>query len=76
MPFLSLELKAALGEPCQFCFFHLNRKGVTRMRIGVMIGADGANSTLDDVIAIAKMAEGSFAQTQATVKVTIGGCGG
>ena len=29
-----------------------------------------------DVIAIAKMADGSFAQTQATVKVTIGGCGG
>ncbi|WP_240784070.1 thiosulfate oxidation carrier protein SoxY [Tabrizicola caldifontis] len=29
-----------------------------------------------DVIAIAKMADGSVVQTQATVKVTIGGCGG
>ena len=27
------------------------------MRIGVMIGADGANSTLDDVIGVAKGAE-------------------
>ena len=29
-----------------------------------------------DVIAIAKMADGSFAQASSTVKVTIGGCGG
>jgi sulfur-oxidizing protein SoxY len=29
-----------------------------------------------DVIALAKMADGSIKQTQATVKVTIGGCGG
>ena len=29
-----------------------------------------------DVVAIAKMADGSFVQTSATVKVTIGGCGG
>jgi len=29
-----------------------------------------------DVIAIAKMADGSIVQAQATVKVTIGGCGG
>lgn len=29
-----------------------------------------------DVIAIAKMADGSFVQAQSTVKVTIGGCGG
>ena len=29
-----------------------------------------------EVIAIAKMADGSFAQTSSTVKVTIGGCGG
>ncbi len=29
-----------------------------------------------DVIAMAKMADGSVVQTQATVKVTIGGCGG
>ena len=29
-----------------------------------------------DVVAIAKMSDGSFVQTSATVKVTIGGCGG
>lgn len=29
-----------------------------------------------DVIALAKMADGSIKQAQATVKVTIGGCGG
>ena len=29
-----------------------------------------------EVIAIAKMADGSFAQASSTVKVTIGGCGG
>ncbi len=29
-----------------------------------------------DVIALAKMADGSFAQAKAVVKVTIGGCGG
>ncbi len=29
-----------------------------------------------DVVAIAKMADGSFVRTASTVKVTIGGCGG
>jgi sulfur-oxidizing protein SoxY len=29
-----------------------------------------------DVVAVAKMADGSFVRTSATVKVTIGGCGG
>ena len=29
-----------------------------------------------DVIAIAKLADGSFAKSSSTVKVTIGGCGG
>lgn len=29
-----------------------------------------------DVVAVAKMADGSFVQTSQTVKVTIGGCGG
>jgi sulfur-oxidizing protein SoxY len=29
-----------------------------------------------DVLALAKMADGSIVQAQATVKVTIGGCGG
>jgi sulfur-oxidizing protein SoxY len=29
-----------------------------------------------DVVAIAKMADGSFVQAKTNVKVTIGGCGG
>ena len=33
-------------------------------------------ATTQDVIAVAKMADGSFVQTSKTVKVTIGGCGG
>lgn len=33
-------------------------------------------ATTQDVIALAKMADGSIRQAQTTVKVTIGGCGG
>lgn len=33
-------------------------------------------ATTQDVVALAKMADGSVVQAQATVKVTIGGCGG
>jgi sulfur-oxidizing protein SoxY len=33
-------------------------------------------SKTQDVVAVAKMADGSFVQATATVKVTIGGCGG
>lgn len=33
-------------------------------------------ATTQDVIALAKMADGSIKQASATVKVTIGGCGG
>lgn len=33
-------------------------------------------STTQDVMAVAKMADGSFVQAASTVKVTIGGCGG
>lgn len=33
-------------------------------------------SKTQDVVAVAKMADGSFVQASATVKVTIGGCGG
>lgn len=33
-------------------------------------------SKTQDVIAVAKMADGSFVQASSTVKVTIGGCGG
>jgi sulfur-oxidizing protein SoxY len=40
--------------------------GATRIRL----------AGTQDVIAVAKMRDGSFHKTQATVKVTIGGCGG
>ena len=42
------------------------RSGSTRIRL----------AKPQDVIAVAKMEDGSFQTTQATVKVTIGGCGG
>jgi len=40
--------------------------GATRIRL----------AQTQDVVAVAKMADGSFTRTSATVKVTIGGCGG
>ncbi|HEX9858853.1 MAG TPA: thiosulfate oxidation carrier protein SoxY [Paracoccaceae bacterium] len=43
-----------------------SQKAATRIRL----------AKTQDVVAVAKMADGSFVQTQATVKVTIGGCGG
>ena len=43
-----------------------SRMAATRIRL----------AKTQDVVAIAKMEDGSFAQAQATVKVTIGGCGG
>ena len=42
------------------------RRGSTRIRL----------SKTQDVVAIAKMEDGTFYRTGATVKVTIGGCGG
>ena len=42
------------------------RSGSTRLRL----------AKTQDVIAVAKMEDGSFQTTQAMVKVTIGGCGG
>lgn len=62
----------ATGNPnpgvCTFNFGPLagSQHAVTRMRL----------ARTQDVIAVAKMADGSFAKTSATVKVTIGGCGG
>ena len=43
-----------------------SQKAATRIRL----------SKTQDVVALAKMADGSVVQAQATVKVTIGGCGG
>ncbi|MDA9152689.1 thiosulfate oxidation carrier protein SoxY [Planktomarina temperata] len=42
------------------------RSGATRIRL----------AKTQDVVAVAKMEDGSFRQAGATVKVTIGGCGG
>ncbi|AOG10717.1 MULTISPECIES: thiosulfate oxidation carrier protein SoxY [Rhizobium/Agrobacterium group] len=43
-----------------------NHMAATRIRL----------AKTQDVVALAKMADGSIRQAQATVKVTIGGCGG
>jgi len=43
-----------------------SQKAATRIRL----------AKTQDVLALAKMADGSIVQAQATVKVTIGGCGG
>ena len=62
----------ATGNPnpgvCTFNFGPLagSQHAVTRMRL----------ARTQDVIAVAKMADGSFAKATATIKVTIGGCGG
>jgi sulfur-oxidizing protein SoxY len=42
------------------------RSGATRIRL----------AKTQDVVAVAKMEDGSFRKAGATVKVTIGGCGG
>ncbi len=55
--------------------------GVATFNFGEGAGAHSASTRMrlagtQDVVAIAKMADGSFARAAATVKVTIGGCGG
>ncbi|WP_319823908.1 thiosulfate oxidation carrier protein SoxY [Thalassovita sp.] len=55
--------------------------GVATFNFGELAGAHSASTRIrlagtQDVVAIAKMADGSFAKASATVKVTIGGCGG
>lgn len=55
--------------------------GVATFNFGPLAGAQAASTRIrlagtQDVIAIAKMADGSFAKASSTVKVTIGGCGG
>ena len=54
---------------------------VATFNFGPLAGAQRASTRIrlagtQDLIAVAKMADGSFMQTSATVKVTIGGCGG
>ena len=55
--------------------------GVATFNFGPLAGATRAKTRIrlagtQDVIAVAKMADGSFAQATKNVKVTIGGCGG
>ncbi len=55
--------------------------GVCRASFGESAGAHMFSTRIrlagtQDVIAIAKMADGSFVRTQREIKVTIGGCGG
>jgi len=54
---------------------------VATFNFGPLAAAQDASTRIrlaktQDVVAVAKMADGSFVQAQATVKVTIGGCGG
>ena len=54
---------------------------VATFNFGPLAGATRAKTRIrlagtQDVIAVAKMADGSFAKASKTVKVTIGGCGG
>lgn len=54
---------------------------VATFNFGPLAGAQMASTRIrlagtQDVVAIAKMADGSFVRTSAEVKVTIGGCGG
>ncbi|OBY25538.1 thiosulfate oxidation carrier protein SoxY [Leisingera sp. JC1] len=55
--------------------------GVATFNFGPLAAEQAASTRIrlagtQDVIAVAKMADGSFAKGSATVKVTIGGCGG
>ena len=55
--------------------------GIATVRFGPLAGSHMLSTRCrlagtQDVIAVAKMADGSFAQATKNVKVTIGGCGG
>ena len=55
--------------------------GVAEFKFGPLAGSQSASTRIrlagtQDVVAIAKMKDGSFAKASSNVKVTIGGCGG
>jgi sulfur-oxidizing protein SoxY len=55
--------------------------GVAQFNFGALAASQSASTRIrlsgtQDVVAIAKMADGSFVRAASTVKVTIGGCGG
>lgn len=54
---------------------------VATFKFGELAGSQSASTRIrlagtQDVVAVAKMADGTFARASSTVKVTIGGCGG
>lgn len=62
----------ALGNPTP---------GVATFKFGPLAASQEASTRIrlagtQDVVAVAKMADGSFAKASSSVKVTIGGCGG
>ncbi len=55
--------------------------GVATVRFGPAAGSRSLSTRIrlaetQDIIAVAKMEDGSFVRTSANIKVTIGGCGG
>lgn len=55
--------------------------GVAKFKFGKLAASRAASTRIrlagtQDVIAVAKLEDGSFVQAASTVKVTIGGCGG
>nr|WP_319246618.1 thiosulfate oxidation carrier protein SoxY [uncultured Celeribacter sp.] len=55
--------------------------GVATFTFGPLAGSQSASTRIrlagtQDVVAVAKMADGSFIKASSVVKVTIGGCGG
>lgn len=55
--------------------------GVATFHFGALAGSSEAKTrirlaTTQDLIAVAKLSDGSYAQANRSVKVTIGGCGG
>ncbi|MFC3613607.1 thiosulfate oxidation carrier protein SoxY [Lutimaribacter marinistellae] len=71
-PGASAIMVLALGNPTP---------GVATFNFGPMAASQAASTRIrlagtQDVVAIAKMEDGSFAKASSTVKVTIGGCGG
>ncbi|MCG6882365.1 MAG: thiosulfate oxidation carrier protein SoxY [Silicimonas sp.] len=71
-PGASALIVMALGNP---------NPGVVRVAFGPLAASQSVSTRIrlagtQDVVAIAKMADGTFQRASATVKVTIGGCGG
>ncbi|GAW34281.1 sulfur oxidation protein SoxY [Roseovarius sp. A-2] len=65
-------LVVAMGNPTP---------GVAEFKFGPLAGSNSASTRIrlagtQDVVAIAKMKDGSFVKASSNVKVTIGGCGG